>query len=339
MNTNSELSVDIPSSAKQADDKKELRYGLFLLVAPAGGTTQLPAPFIEVPATEWRPVLTKGLAFGAHIVGNVDKETTDGIYAAVHSSKETKASFYSNTSVVLVKKETHLPTLVRAALGKGLYISGLRTLYPTSVELDRCPSVLKNHLQKFGKNVVVAFRGPGCFSILRDIIGPSPEIARKTDPDSLNARFGGLDGSHVTSPAARGMVDLCWVFGGRLEDVAPVNGSRNQKYSAEELDRIAKEAIGNVVHALHVFPEVIYSAGLTRKVEPKVLCDKLSDFLKHAGRVLSINPQKYKSGDSTSSFIVTAVREGGAVLLKELNLFHTTFADPTMEQFGLKVKK
>lgn len=91
------------------------------------------------------------------------------------------------------------------------------TRYPASDEIGRCPSSLKNHLQQFRQNLIVAFRGPGAFSSLRDIVGPSPEIARKTDPESLNAKYAGLENTAVASPPARLLVDLVWAFGGRVD--------------------------------------------------------------------------------------------------------------------------
>jgi len=71
-----------------------------------------------------------------------------------------------------------------------------------------------------GRNFLIAFRGAGSYDRLCNIIGPAPDIARTTDPYSLNARFGGESREDiVASPPARGFVDLAWAFGGRLSSV------------------------------------------------------------------------------------------------------------------------
>ncbi|CAD7940512.1 unnamed protein product [Amoebophrya sp. A25] len=306
------------------------------------------APFLPIEADDWHPVLTRSFGFGPHLVGSYakeeefsDDEKLDRHYTATDGAL-TKGGFYEQACVVVVRKPDLLGELVRQGTQRGLYLCGLRTVYPSASEIEKCCSILKQHLRASQRNVIAALRGPDCLEILREIVGPSPEIARQTDPTSLNARFGGIHSTHVVSPPARGQVDLVWAFGGRAQDIQPKEPLGRQDMAAH-----LKTALRNtaVTHAFHVFPEQVYCVALRHALAPKDLVTRLGLFLRHFGRVLSVNPQRVKleGMGSLSTFTVTAVREAGTGFLQPLrqqsgSLYEHVFSELPMETYGLRVR-
>jgi hypothetical protein len=104
-----------------------------------------------------------------------------------------KHFFGSSTCILVMRQRTHLQLFLRLITENGLYLSGMRTIYPTQEQIDKSPSILKSQLTGFQANLIIAVRGPNAFELVRDLIGPTPEIARRTDPESLNAKFGSED--------------------------------------------------------------------------------------------------------------------------------------------------
>ncbi|CAD7968715.1 unnamed protein product [Amoebophrya sp. A120] len=339
--------------------------------------------FIPIDVDKWHPLVTSPFGFGPNLVGSYASsgdaggyaEKLDRHYSATDVSLSDK-QFYEQSCAVVVKNASLLGELILQALRKGLYVCALRTVYLTEemtsiAALDspagHIPSILKHHLDPKQKNIVIAFRGPDCVELIREIVGPSPEIARRTDPKSLNARFGAMEGNeHVVSPPARGVVDLVWAFGGRVEDLAtfgeklikPNTGTISALQRKSELENLYRgllfentEKDLQFTYAFHVFPEQVFSIGLRHALSPSELIPKIELYLRHVGKVLSVNPQKKKFGavgtkaasesaNQQSSFVITAVREAGAKPLERIEGLqsHHVFSEIAMDSYGMKIR-
>ena len=113
-------------------------------------------------------------------------------------------------------------------LQEGLDLAGVRLLYPTSelISLASGPSVSNDNsqtdvLNSIGPVLAIALRGTFARSIWLDAVGPSdPILARRTDPNSLCALFGGesRDECLLFCPrnASRVQTELSRWFGGRV---------------------------------------------------------------------------------------------------------------------------
>eukprot|EP00392_Amoebophrya_sp_AT5.2_P017204 g17532.t1 len=306
----------------------------------------------------WQPLLTTGFGYGPHIVGS-GHEASGGTSPQVASSRlktvgdqdhlipystSTKNQFYEQSCSIVLRKPELLAEIILQATKKGLYLAGLRTVYPSDAEVDKCCSILKHHLAKNKRNVVVAFRGPKCVELMA-------EIPLTT---SLNARFGGLDNTHVVSPPARGLVDLTWAFGGRLERVkegcegaAALQTNGNKALLVENQENFVKKKLQQkrVTHAFHVFTEQTFSVGIRHCLSVTALLDKVGLYLRHAGKIFSVNPQKKKiggeggRGEGESSFVVTCAREGGVAFLARVEgLSDHVFPEVAMDDFGVKIR-
>eukprot|EP00930_Biecheleria_cincta_P068202 TRINITY_DN5540_c0_g1_i1.p1 TRINITY_DN5540_c0_g1~~TRINITY_DN5540_c0_g1_i1.p1 ORF type:complete len:1445 (-),score=317.81 TRINITY_DN5540_c0_g1_i1:79-4212(-) len=111
---------------------------------------------------------------------------------------------------------------------EGLHLAGLRLATPNT-EVIRAASYLsqKRALRSGEPVLLLAVRGPQALGLWRSMLGPSdPMLARQTDPDSLNARFGGQsrDEALACAPpasASRALADVAWAFGGRIDATKP----------------------------------------------------------------------------------------------------------------------
>ncbi|XP_076109890.1 dynein axonemal assembly factor 8-like isoform X2 [Mytilus galloprovincialis] len=113
-------------------------------------------------------------------------------------------------------------------LQEGLDLAGVRLLYPTSelISLASGPSVSNDNsqtdvLNSIGPVLAISLRGTFARSIWLDAVGPSdPVLARRTDPNSLCALFGGesRDECLLFCPrnASRVQTELSRWFGGRV---------------------------------------------------------------------------------------------------------------------------
>ena len=96
--------------------------------------------------------------------------------------------------------------ILSRALQAGLSVAGVRLLYPTMVQIGILPVkfppccqslALKvksaaNAMAVIGPIVAIALRGAGARSVWLDVVGPSdPMLARRIDPNSLCALYGG----------------------------------------------------------------------------------------------------------------------------------------------------
>lgn len=189
---------------------------------------------------------------------------------------------------------------------------------------------------------MLAVRGSDCFKLLQDIIGPSPEIARKTDPNSMNARFSGLEGEVVCSPPARGLVDVAWAFGGRIGNFLTAPSC-----TVADVEKIISSG---TLHGIHVFPEEVFYGGVKAGIGSEDLITRIERCVRHIGRILSINPHavpiksdsptnKVGTVSQTGTFVVNAVREGGRAFVDRMGLFDCSFTKQPMDNYGLKIKK
>lgn len=113
-------------------------------------------------------------------------------------------------------------------LQEGLDLAGVRLLYPTSeiISLASGPNVCSNTsqtdvLNSIGPVLAIALRGTFARSIWLDSVGPSdPVLARRTDPNSLCALYGGESREECLlfcpRNASRVQTELSRWFGGRI---------------------------------------------------------------------------------------------------------------------------
>ncbi|XP_046582634.1 dynein axonemal assembly factor 8-like [Haliotis rubra] len=136
-----------------------------------------------------------------------------------------------NTMSLIYKKIFREPGalmgILNRVLQEGLDLSGVRLLYPTAELLNskECVNSEKQSdldlLNNIGPVLAIALRGTFARSIWLDAVGPSdPALARRTDPMSLCAQFGGAsrDECLLFCPRNQGRVhsELTRWFGGRV---------------------------------------------------------------------------------------------------------------------------
>ncbi|XP_064651155.1 dynein axonemal assembly factor 8-like [Lineus longissimus] len=133
------------------------------------------------------------------------------------------------TMSLIYKKVFTDPTammgILNRVLQEGLDISGVRLTYPASSMMNTTPEGQGNTelemLNKIGPILAVGIRGACARTIWLDTIGPAdPILARKTDPKSLCALFGGnsRDECLLFCPRNPGRIisELVLWFGGRV---------------------------------------------------------------------------------------------------------------------------
>jgi len=227
-------------------------------------------------------VFTQPLAFNAYEWGTHQQDTLTG-----------------DTCAIVVKELTAVRPLLSETYSKGLYLAGMRSLYPTK---DNIGTSAHSHVIPHRRNLILAFRGPHCFEILRDLIGPNcPKLASKTDPASLNASFQTV----VASPPMRSQADLAWAFGGRL----PLLRESSTRTP--------------VTSALGIFPVQPIAFAICARMRWKETLDIIRRFVDFGGSITAINSleQRHETlGSSRSVMQIHALREGGMRFTDGLNL-------------------
>ena len=105
-------------------------------------------------------------------------------------------------------------------LQSGLSVAGLRLLYPTA---SHAATSFQQGSAKCGPVLAVGLRGAGARAVWLDEVGPSdPVLARRMDPSSLSALFGGRsrDSCLIYCPrnAHQTAAEVVRWFGGRVPD-------------------------------------------------------------------------------------------------------------------------
>ena len=156
-----------------------------------------------------------------------------------------------NTMSLVYKKVFRDPRammgIFNRVLQEGLDLSGLRLLYPTPELMDIAsgkPTTQRDNqhqspmdmLNSIGPVLALALRGTFARTIWLDAVGPSdPALARKTDPNSLCALYGGesREESLIFCPRnpARVNTELCRWFGGRVPASGVINTGTAQHQS------------------------------------------------------------------------------------------------------------
>ncbi|CAE8588383.1 unnamed protein product [Polarella glacialis] len=182
---------------------------------------------------------------------------------------------------------------------EGLCLAGLRLATPDFAAAQAPAAVVQRGAIRAGEAVLLlAIRGPHALGLWRSLLGPTdPQLARRTDPSSLNARFGGESRDEALAPAppssaARAAAAVVWAFGGRVDAASPSQPS-------------------GPVHALQISPLRTYSLEISGP--PLAFATTgalLGGLLLRAGRLLNF------AVDATSGKLVaTALREGGGDFL------------------------
>ena len=180
-------------------------------------------------------------------------ENTETFYEA--NQYITDVNFETQTTMSLVYKKVYrdpraMMGILNRVLQTGLDLAGLRLVYPTPDLMlvaqglprgslsPRTENTAKSDmLNNIGPIFAFAMRGAYARTVWLDTIGPSdPALARKTDPNSLCALYGGVsrDECLLFSPRDpnRVMAELVRWFGGRV----PANGVIDVGSSAKPQD-------------------------------------------------------------------------------------------------------
>ena len=183
---------------------------------------------------------------------------------------------------------------------EGLTLVGMRLAFPEPKSEHAVVSTAFRAVVRAGHPVLLlAVRGPHALSIWRTLLGPSdPQLARRTDPASLNARFGGQGRDEVaalapSSSIARAQADMAWAFGGRIDAKSPA---------------LPKDAVHAVVLAA---PRTYALALVGGPVTFAAVGSLLGGLLLRAGRIVSL-----EADSQGEKITVAAVREGGGAFVK-----------------------
>lgn len=202
-----------------------------------------------------------------------------------------------------------LAAVLEEAYDEGLAVVGLRMAFPDdSVAQTVTSAAMRNAIRDGRPVLLVAFRGPHALNIWRSMLGPAdPALARRTDPASLNARFGGetrAETLSLTPPssAARALADVAWAFGGR----------------------IAGAPAAAPVHAVHVAAPSAFAVEFRGRLSFPAAGAALSGILLRLGQVVSLAV----AGDR---LLAVGVREGGAAFLASCGRLMTA---PDLDRTG-----
>jgi len=220
-----------------------------------------------------------------------EEELTGRKSEKVESVEETVCTALSLKQLTEVGGEA-LSTMLSELEAEGLSIAGLRLAVPNFAAAQAPTSAAQKYPVRAGEAVLLlAIRGPQALGIWRTMLGPAdPQLARQTDPSSLNARFGGHSRNQALAQAppssvARAIADVAWAFGGRLDP------------DEAELPR-------DPVHSLQLLAPRIYALEICGSLALSSAGPVLGGLFLRAGRILSLQGAKQK-------LIVTAVRDGG----------------------------
>jgi len=196
--------------------------------------------------------------------------------------------------------KTFLETMLKELAEEGLGIIGMRLAFPDESAIRTIPTVALKSVVKANQPVLlIAVRGPHALGIWRSLVGPSyPQLARRTDGGSLNARFGGQSRTECVAvppplTSAKAYADVIWAFGGRVQNEPGV-------------------ASLAVLHALALAPTKMYSLHISGGLNFDTLGSVLSGLSLRAGKILSVIPESAGRG----GLVATAVREGGEAFLE-----------------------
>ncbi|CAK0837009.1 unnamed protein product [Prorocentrum cordatum] len=177
----------------------------------------------------------------------------------------------------------------------GLAVVGLRLAFPDQAAAQAAASVSLRSAVRPGRAVLLlAVRGPHALCVWRSLLGPvDPQLARRTDPASLNARFGGVGRGEAVaftppSSSSRALVDVIWGFGGRVDAGSPALPTRP-------------------AHAIFLAQPRTYSLELSGQLSFGAAGSVLSGMLFRMGHVVSLTADA-----AAGTFLATGVREGGS---------------------------
>lgn len=199
-------------------------------------------------------------------------------------------------------RQMSLSAVISDAYEEGISVVGMRMIFPDDKSAQSAPSAaLRSSVRGGQPLMLLALRGPHALSVWRSMLGPAdPLLARRTDPESLNARFGGLNRNESLaavppSSLSRAQCDVAWAFGGRLDS----NGCADVGSLRERLHAIS---IPSLVTFAIEFPSPIpfSSAGSI-----------LGGLQMRLGHVVSAGT----NGRGGQRMVVVAIREGGDVFL------------------------
>ncbi|CAJ1450466.1 unnamed protein product [Effrenium voratum] len=195
-----------------------------------------------------------------------------------------------------------LEVVLQELAAQGLQVVGLRLLRPASSAASARSagsvvgiSVGLRAALAAEKVLLLALRAPHALQLWRAMLGPSdPALARQTDPESLNARFGGQSRAEALALAPSGKAaDVVWAFGGRSEAFL---GEATQ-----------------ALHAIQVLQPKVYCLELS-EVDVSCCGTALCAAALRSGRLLDLR------GCGESRVLVHGFREGGAGFLRHCPL-------------------
>ena len=174
---------------------------------------------------------------GAHKVFNTSVgfywqtvDSDDGYYEI--DAHDQHVNYETQNTMSLIYKKIFLDPqalmgILNRVLQEGLDLAGVRLLYPTpellgvkTVDNSKKESDI-DLLNNIGPVLAIAIRGTFARTIWLDAVGPSdPALARRTDPNSLCAQFGGSSRDECLFFTPRNPTrihtELCTWFGGRV---------------------------------------------------------------------------------------------------------------------------
>mmetsp|Transcript_101156 Transcript_101156/g.325005 ORF Transcript_101156/g.325005 Transcript_101156/m.325005 type:complete len:1658 (-) Transcript_101156:203-5176(-) len=195
-----------------------------------------------------------------------------------------------------------LATVLASLYEEGIAVVGMRMIFPDDSTAQSVPSAALRMAIRSGQPVLMlALRGPHALIVWRSMLGPAdPLLARRTDPNSLNARFGGQSRGETLalappSSAARSLADVVWAFGGRIDPAASA----------------AAVPTAQPVHAVSVAAPSAFAVQLQERLSFATAGVVLSGMLLRLGHVVSLAA----GGPDNNKLIAVAVREGGGAFL------------------------
>lgn len=191
-----------------------------------------------------------------------------------------------------------LAVLLEELAQEGLTVVGIRSVnLSDTTALANVSVSLRAALKPDEVALLLAVRGPHAVAIWRSMLGPSdPLLARRTDPLSLNARFGGQTRTEALahpppSQAARAQSDAAWAFGGRADPTSLALPS-------------------GPLSLLHFQRPRAYSISIKGPLHFAGAAALLSGLVLRAGKLISL------TGDAAGGLVAVAVREGGGSFLQ-----------------------
>ncbi|CEM15460.1 unnamed protein product [Vitrella brassicaformis CCMP3155] len=214
---------------------------------------------------------------------------------------------------------TLLPWLFKHTSQESLLCIGLRLVYSTPSTIQSSPTLsLKRSQTPYLPTLILALRGPFALTKWHAIQGPAdPTLARRTDPSSLNALYGGQDRGSAAATSVQAphhaMMEVIWAFGGRID----LTDSRWDGCTVGVGDRLQQLVYGaaNCRQLLMKNSPAVYRVALSNQLLPQCLPQLIGALQSRCGALLSISSLPSVSiaciPPRTSSFVFTSVSEGG----------------------------